>query len=142
MPAIPVNPDLVANAQPYPASYSLTSMNVCRAPPEGAACIPLQFLFNVNTSWLVDLSQGNPAISQISSMYIDNINSATPVIIVFPDTGYEVQVNAGKSLLCPVFTSNTQLPKFYVILDSGGITTADYTNLILLNFFIPEFAAP
>lgn len=141
MPAIPINVDLVSNAQPYPAQYSVYAMNVCRAPPEGSACLPLQYMFDVNTSWLTDLSQGPPPMSQISSMYIDNTQSSTSVIIIMADTGYQVEVPAGKSLLCPVFTGNGQLPKFYVVLNSGGITTPDIVNLILLNFFIPEFAA-
>lgn len=136
---IPINSALTNNAQPYPPQFAPVSMSVCKAPTEGAKCIPIQVLFN-NPNWLVDMSSGIPAFTQLSSMYVDALNSNNNVIICFLDTGYQVQVNAGKSLLFPVFTSNGNLPKFYVSIN-GGVATSDIVNIMLLNFFIPEFAA-
>lgn len=138
---IPLNNALVQNAVPYPnLNLVAIAMNVCAAPSEGAKSISLQYLFNATPCWITDLSVGIKPVSQISSMFIDASGSVTPVIIIFPDTGYQVQVAAGKALLCPVFTGKTNLPRFYVALNNGGNTTSDIVNLILLNFFIPEFA--
>lgn len=138
---IPINPALTNNAAIFPANYSAISMSVCAAPKEGARTIPIQVDFSSSANWLIDLSSGIPPMSQLSSIYLDALNSVNNITIVFADTGYQVQVNAQKSLLFPVFTGNGTLPKFYVSVN-GGVPTSDVANLQLLNFFIPEFASP
>ena len=139
---IPIPSGLVTGATPYQATYSAIPVSVCKPDPiYQPKALSLQFEFADSPVWLVNLQQGLPSMSQVSSMYIDATASATNVIIIFPDTGYQVQVTAGKSLLCPVLTGKT-LPSFYVVINSGGVTTSDIVNLILLNFFIPEFASP
>lgn len=142
MTAIPVDPSLIANAINASFNLSAIPMKVCTMPPEGAKCIPLQFLFGNNTVWLCDLAIGQPPVSQIAAMYVDAINSSYDIIVVFPDTGYQVKVQAGNSLLCPVFTGSSGLPKFYVVLNSTGtLSASSVCNIILLNIYIPSFAA-
>lgn len=140
--AIPINPALISGASSYQAQYTAVPIAVCRPDPVyPPKALSLQFEFADSPNWFVNLQQGLPVMSQVSSMYIDATGSATNVIIIFPDTGYQVQVSAGKALLCPVLTGKV-LPQFYVVINSGGVTTTDIVNLILLNFFIPEFASP
>ena len=140
---IPVPSSLVANAVPFQADLTAVPVAVCRQDPTfGAKALSLQYNFASNTVFITNLQNGLPAISQVSSMYMDASGCANNVYVIFPDTGYQVQVAAGKTLLCPVFTTKGQLPSFYVVSNTGGVTSSDLFNLILLNFFIPEFASP
>lgn len=145
MAGIPLNLALVQNAVPFPLGSQVQALpvTVCKRPLEGPKAIPIQITFTNAAAQFVDLSAGLPPMSQVSMMYIDATGSADEVIIIFPDTGYQVPVQGGNSLLCPVFTSSQggALPKFYVVINTNGvISPTDVVNIILFNFFIPEFA--
>ncbi len=136
---IPINQALISGAVPYQAIYNAIPVKVCRPDPFGPKSIPLQFTFADTTCWNIDLSVGILSVNQISAVYIDAINCTQDVVVYFPDTGYQIKVLAGKALLCPVFTGQSR-PQFYVSLINGVVSSSDIVNLILLNFFIPEFA--
>lgn len=144
MAGIPLNLALVNGAQPFPLSGQVQAIpvNTCNIPQEGPRAIPIQVGFANAAAQLIDMSAGIPPVSQIVMMYVDATASVDQVLIIFPDTGYTVPINAGKSLLFPVFTSSANLPKFYAVINTNGVVSAsDLVNIILFNFFLPEFAA-
>lgn len=146
MPAIPISPSSIIGAMPYTTSGQGIPIRLCNTPAEGAKTIPMQFTFNDATSFLVNFGNNpNPPISQLCSLYVDNTGSGHDVNILFPDTGYQVRIEQGGSRMIPVITGanqgSTQLPSFYVILDSSGEKTSDICNIQALNIFVPEFEA-
>jgi len=145
---IPINPSDIRGAVNYTAPLVATPFNICKLPAEGAKFVPMQFSWANNTVWLVNMAGGatGPAsgsvISQAACMYVDNTASKHDVNILFPDSGYQVRIGQGVGQLVPLFTAGQSAPKFYVILDSSGATSAtDMTNIFVSNQFIPEFVA-
>lgn len=138
---IPLNLSIVTNAVNYPAPTIAFAMNLCKPPQEGLKAVGMQFGFADNNCWLVDLSLGNsePPLSQFCSVYIDAINSTQQVLILLPDSGYQVPCAAGFGLLAPIITGLI-LPKFYVYVPNTNPT--DIVNIFALNQFIPEFSCP
>lgn len=148
MAAIPIAPSSIAGAVPYTTTGQGIPIKLCNAPPasEGAKTIPMSFSFAQHTAFLVSFGNSpNPPISQLCSLYVDNTLSEHDVNILFPDTGYQVRIEAQGSRMIPVITGgnsgNQQLPSFYVVLDSSGVPGPDICNIQALNIFVPEFDA-
>lgn len=144
---ITINSALTHNALNYNTPLSATAMNLCKQPPEGAKCVPMQFSpgglpGNLIGSFLVDMGTGSPPpLSQVAALYIDASASTSDITILFADTGYEAKCPAGGSTLVPVLTG-TGLPKFYVIFGNNAIfNIADVANIFALNIFVPEFSS-
>lgn len=138
---IPVDTSLVANAIPFVGPFIATPMNVCKTPPDGFKAVNFQVRFNLGADnpYFIDMGIGNPPpLSQLSAIYIDATNCSVDVIILFPDSGYQVQVSAGNSGLYPVFT-NSGTPRFYVIAKQT-VQGLCVINVFAMNQFVPEFA--
>lgn len=139
MPTIPINPSSIQGAVNYVVPSVASTTDICKKPPEGDAYVPMQFTFKNNASWVVDLSSLTPTktFSKVSTLYIDATGSTHDVNILFPDTGWQTRVAFGETATVNVFTANGK-PLFYVLLDSGGATSAtDIVNIIATNFFLP-----
>ncbi|HNB00966.1 MAG TPA: DUF1859 domain-containing protein [Nitrosomonas sp.] len=138
---IPIDPALIAGAVNYTVPTTATPINLCKAPVEGAKCIPMQFKFLVSRVWRVDLSLGAPnqPLTQLACLYIDGTNLYDTVTILFPDTGYQIEVKTGDRRMMPV-TMGTQSPLFYVICnDENGLAFLDTLNIFAYNIYIPSF---
>lgn len=102
--------------------------------------VAMQFLFNENPVWKVDLSIGTPIkpLSKISNLYIDAIKSQHDVIVYFPDTGYQVHIAAGTVFLVPSLVSRGAYVFFVSLVDQVTSST-DVVNIFALNVSIPFF---
>lgn len=131
--SIPTQP---GNAIIFPLDNSVTPSNLCKPPPEGFKFMSFQLNSNTKFPALIDIaSLPAPPISQLCSIYVDATNSGGDITIIFIDSGYQVVIESGNSLLFPVLTS-TQLPKFIISSSIGGMDTV---NVFLINQFVPEF---
>lgn len=138
--SIPITPSLVANAIPYFGPFVAVPMNTCKQAPDGFKAANFQVTFNLGADnpYLVDMGIGNPPpLSQLAALYVDAVNCSVDVIVLFPDTGYQIQISAGNSGLYPVFT-NTGTPRFYVIAKQSAQSLCTI-NFFALNQFVPEF---
>lgn len=139
---IPVNQALIANATVFPIDNTVCPVNICKPPVEGPKCLSFQITTNTQLPVFIDINN-NPAppISQIAAMYIDLSTCAADIIVIFADTGYQVQIQGGDSALIPVITfGGGQLPRFYICQAAGPARVAgDTVNIFLLNQFVPEF---
>lgn len=149
--AIPIDPAIIANAQLFSSPKVATPIATCSAPVGGAKCVPMQFPLqmaapNNQTVWKVDLNSGTaiPPISQLSAMYISN-SASNAISVIFPDTGYQIDVNPGTSGIWPVITQGSNngqiqlLPIFYVLINGTSSASNTVVNIIALNQFIPEY---
>lgn len=111
-------------------------------PAEGARVVPMQFNFKSSAAIYVNFPNApNAPMSQLASLFVDTTQCNNDVNILFPDTGYQVRVEAGGGRMIPVITKNNAntLNPFYVISDSGGATNSDQVTIQALNIFVPEF---
>lgn len=139
MSAIPINPSAIAGAVSYNIQGAPVPCSISDHPKEGHRFLPMQIGFSDAPVKLVDMASVTPTspFSKISSMYIDATNSLHDINILFADTGYQTRIAFGDTAIIPVLTSNAT-PRFYVILDSGGVTsTTDMVNIFALNFYVP-----
>ncbi len=141
---MPVPPIIPAVGIPvaYPVGAAIP-VNICKQPQEGTKCVPLSFSFSTTTSWSVDFSQGtpNPILSQVAALYIDNSNGTHDILILFPDTGFQILCPFGQQKLAPVLTAQNNL-KFNVVLATNGVTNSiDMCNIFALNQYVPEFSS-
>lgn len=142
--SIPIDPAIIANAVTYNAGFTATSLNICESPQDGVKCVPLQFTFKTVKTWTVNLGVGSaaPPITKISAIYVDASWCQNDVIIMFVDTGFQVRVQGGNTLLAPVITGKI-IPQFYVIYlgtVGTGASVTDKLNIFCLNQFIPELS--
>jgi len=140
--SIPITPSSISGAGTFNIPTTAKASNICRQPPEGMAFVPMQFTFTQYTAWLVNMASGspNPPLSQVACLFVDASLSTHDVSILFPDTGYQVQIEQGGGRIIPALTGNV-LPKFYVSIDSSDEFTSDIVNVIAINQFIPEFSS-
>lgn len=88
------------------------------------------FAVNVN----INSVGTTPPLDKVEGIFIDNSNNSTFVVIVFPDTGYTIDVPALQSVFLPVF-SQTNIMNIY----NGGLVNAGPTNILVTNFLVQNF---
>lgn len=138
--AIPRPPEIVSAALAYGLTYGGQGVLGNYMPPEGEKVVPMQFAFDVNAIWEVDLSiaLNVNSLSQFRSIYVDATNSDKDCVIYFPLTGMELKVKAGYSEFFPLVNFRYNF-KFYVSLDGQGLDAVDLINVYACNFMLPSF---
>lgn len=136
-----ISSSLLANAAinaPFPLCEGINAP----VNPENkkSLCVPFQLSFAENTTWLVDLTTilNAQAVTQLRGIWIDATQSADNVLVYFPDTGYEVEIEAGYGQFIPAITRQYNY-RFIVSLVSALFPNVDLVNIIATNFMIPTF---
>src|SRR3974390_1783505 len=109
-------------------------------PPEGDKFVSCELDWLVGNPGAIALSlSGNSpvTISQIVALYVDNSRCGSDVSFQFPDTGFELVVDAGASGLFPVLTNALN---FYAVALNPAAT--DVTICQILNSMPPLVAIP
>lgn len=141
--SIYINPDLLANVVLYSDTLVSSPIHTCKAPTEGGKSVSMQFPMSNSRGYQVDLRRGNPPpLSQIAALEIENLCSIDALIII-PESGQEIAVAPGETILVPVFAPNP-IPVFYVTLGKAldtvnGGASEFVINIVALNIYIPFF---
>ena len=133
-------PPLVKSAYQYPFQNGTTGVVSNTYPKEGEKAIPMQFGFDQQNLFLVDLeiALNSLNLSQLRGLYIDATNSAHDVTVTFIETGFSVTVKAGYSRLVSLVNIRYGF-RFYVYLDGQIYDPLDKINIIALNTMYPPF---
>lgn len=117
--------------QAYIGQYITTPSSRAR-PAEGPKSLWVQLIWNNATAQslgsgvIIQIpSHLVGSLSQISSIFVDNSQSVSDIIIVFPDTNQTIYVPAGYQSLYPVYTAGTTCIAYQVTPDTLS-TTAVY----------------
>lgn len=101
-------------------------------PYEGDRAFPLTIDFSVDTSWIIDFLglQEQNKISQVTTIYVDAVDSGQATIFYFPVSQQRIVVPAGAQVYLPVLCTN---PPQLIVQGTSG----DKPKLEFLNFFVP-----
>jgi hypothetical protein len=105
------------------------SINGQQVPCEGPRVVPVALDFSLTTEYDLQLQnfEARNFISMIQGLFIDNSLSASPLSIVFENSGQTIKIAPGhqayKAVLCPN-------PAFISFLSEGGTSV----KVLLLNF--------
>lgn len=118
------------------ASYASATL---KAPVEGNRTIPVDIVWSRDgeaPSYTVRFNareQRTSPITQIASLHVSNIHSTVPVRILFPDTGFELELGPGLEGFYPVVTNGLE----FVAYTPSAPLAADGCVLQVLNFLPP-----
>lgn len=123
----------------FRGSYASLPASMLKPPTEGNRTIP------VSISWLRDGQSPSFAIqfnarlqqvlnfTQICSLHVDNTRCSSSINIVFPDTGFQVQLTPNSEGFYPVLTNGLE---FVAFIDLQPVAS-DVTILQVMNFLPP-----
>lgn len=83
---------------------------------------------NMGVTVNLDALSPAPILSKIVSVYIDNTDSAIPIFVLFPDTGFVAVAQPNSTLWLPVLTKSTRC----VVYGVGFVTGAIPETLVYL----------
>ena len=137
---IPINYSLVQNTSQYPVKFGAMGVDSNVYPKEGEKIVPMQFNFEFDNIYDVDLNiaLNSLSISQFRGLYIDNTASLNDVTIFFPMTGFQINVKAGYSNLVSLINFRYNY-RFYIFLAGQVYDSVSFVNVFALNFMIPPF---
>ena len=131
---LPPGPDLA-----WRGNYVSLPAATLKAPVEGNRTVPVEI------TWLRDgtppsfsvvfnaREQRVTPITQISAVHISNIHSAVPVRLLFPDTGFEIELGSNLEGYYPVVTNGLEFIAYTPLTPSGS----DGVTIQVLNFLPP-----
>src|SRR4051812_21854302 len=128
-------PLLIPQPTNYPSPLVAVPSLMQDEPKEGRKQVPCEILWNImgGTTKCIAFNLKNNAtleISQISTLKVDNSQSAADVTFIFPDTSDTVTIPAGTPLaVVPVFSNAVQ---FYV--SAPAALVGDVTRFQILNY--------
>jgi len=133
MPIPPVDPADIAGAAPYNVQLSSFKMPLCKA-----QFVPMQFTFNTNLVWSVDLSQRTPGdnFGQLCALYVDASDTLHDLTLIFPDSGFTAIIPFGGTKMLNVITTKDS-PKFYVKTNTDFKSPDDVVNIYAINTPMP-----
>jgi hypothetical protein len=131
---LPPGPDLAWKGQ-----YISLPAATLKAPVEGNRTVPVEI------TWLRDGTSPSYAVvfnareqrvtplTQIAAVHISNIHSAVPVRLLFPDTGFEIELGSNLEGYYPVVTNGLEFVAYTPLAPSGF----DSVTIQVLNFLPP-----
>jgi hypothetical protein len=131
---LPPGPDLA-----WRGNYVSLPAATLKAPIEGNRTVPVEI------SWLRDgappsytvvfnaREQRVTPLSQIAAVHISNIHSSVPVRLLFPDTGFEIELGPALEGYYPVVTNGLEFVVYAPLIPSG----LDGVSIQVLNFLPP-----
>jgi len=131
---LPPGPDLA-----WRGNYVSLPAATLKAPIEGNRTVPVEI------SWLKDgappsytvvfnaREQRVTPLSQIAAVHISNIHSSVPVRLLFPDTGFEIELGPALEGYYPVVTNGLEFVVYAPLIPSG----TDGVSIQVLNFLPP-----
>lgn len=86
------------------SGQAIYGVSCLKAPDGGAKAMPMNLDFSANVTYQLNLQNigQNRQFEKIQALFIDNSNSAAPIVISFPVTGQSIQIGANKQayLMC------------------------------------------
>lgn len=129
--------------EPYIGQYVFSPNNNRNRPPEGPRTVWVQLIWNnvvgqaLGSGVLIQIPQHLVnTLSQIASVFVDNSQSVTDIVVVFPDTGQTIWVPSGYQSLYPAYTNGTSCKVYQVNPDQFSVTA-----LYLLNQYETPFVS-
>lgn len=133
---------LIQNAMAYSGRLAPIRSRATLAPPEGQLSVAASFLWTVDgvaPQYAVTIHLDNMApqkITQIVSLYIDNLNNDADVFFFFPDTQFRCSCPSNTIIVLPVITNGNRFTAY-----SPGSTDGNQTFVQILNFVPPPISA-
>ena len=136
-----------------PALYALSTYNqpliprpvkLCSTQHHQSQILPVVINFTTvapTFALQINLNQGTPGqllTGGIQGVYVDNSNNGSGLILIFPDTQYQIEVAAFTSKFVPVF-SNTNICLVYNSALANTLLIGNTITLIFTNFLVNSF---
>ncbi len=131
---LPPGPDLA-----WRGNYVSLPAATLKAPIEGNRTVPVEISWQrdgVAPSYSVVFNareQRVTPLSQIAAVHISNIHSSVPVRLLFPDTGFEIELGPALEGYYPVVTNGLEFTAYVPLIPSG----TDGVSIQVLNFLPP-----
>ena len=124
----------ITNLTPYRGNYQSFQSLLATKPNEGPRATPISFLWSADAiapNYAVNVNfAASPIkpITQIASLYVDNLSNDADVSFYFPDTSFRLDVPADTVGLFPVITNGLQFIAYCPQASDGDMTFVQVLN--------------
>ncbi len=108
------------------------------APTEGPKALPIQFDFSAATSFDVNLltENTNGVIQFVQSIWVENHNNPSPLVITFQGTGQIIKVPAFAQGCWPVFSTDQVVFNLSTLQNAAAIGKVILLNVPMASFTV------